>query len=263
MTLTPELYAGLRTVAMQARNIERVVQGIESQIRTFKDAGWPPAAMAWSESRVPELRKVLNKMKRMCASYGDGTPLGEFVRGTPGLGPAVFYVVGLLPRLEEFNSVAGVWKYCGLHVNDGRAPRMKRGEVGGFSPQLRSYVLYRLAEPAIKKAGSPYRSVYLTRKLHTLETHPEMLEKGLCVTCDLARGGEKGRDCSNVGGPHWTKGHRHRDALRVAGKAILRDLWCVAHGRELTASAEVDHALAALVLDGAEIDDETAVEELV
>jgi hypothetical protein len=256
-------YAGLRSLAMQTRNIERVVQGIESQIRSFKEAGWPPVAAAWSEAQVPALRKVLAKMKRACAAYGTDTEIGNFVKDTTGLGPAVFLVIGLLPRLEDFTTVAGLWKYCGLHVDGGRAPRLKRGQVGGFSPLLRSYVLYRLAEPAIKKASSPYRALYLTRKLHTLETHPEMLEKGQCPTCDMARGGEKGRDCSNVGGIHWTKGHRHRDALRVAGKGILRDLWCVAHGRPLTPAAEVDHALAALVTDGAEVDDSPLVEELV
>jgi hypothetical protein len=25
--------------------------------------------------------------------------------------------------------------------------------------------------------------------------------------------------------PEWTKGHSHNDAMRVASKAILRDLW--------------------------------------
>lgn len=43
---------------------------------------------------------------------------------------------------------------------------------------------------------SPYRVAYDQRRAHTVVTHPE-----------------------------WTDGHSHNDALRVASKAILRDLW--------------------------------------
>lgn len=45
-------------------------------------------------------------------------------------------------------------------------------------------------------ACSPYRVVYDSRRAHTAITHPE-----------------------------WTDGHSHNDGLRVASKAILRDLW--------------------------------------
>jgi hypothetical protein len=43
---------------------------------------------------------------------------------------------------------------------------------------------------------SPYRVTYDMRRAHTAVTHPE-----------------------------WTDGHSHNDALRIAAKAILRDLW--------------------------------------
>jgi hypothetical protein len=43
---------------------------------------------------------------------------------------------------------------------------------------------------------SAYRVTYDQRRAHTAVTHPE-----------------------------WTPGHSHNDALRVASKAILRDLW--------------------------------------
>lgn len=51
--------------------------------------------------------------------------------------------------------------------------------------------------PAISAcACSPYRVVYDTRRAHTAVTHPE-----------------------------WTDGHSHNDALRIAAKEILKDLW--------------------------------------
>lgn len=55
------------------------------------------------------------------------------------------------------------------------------------------------ATPSVPVGGcrcSPYRLVYERRRAHTATTHPE-----------------------------WTDGHSHQDALRIASKAILKDLW--------------------------------------
>jgi hypothetical protein len=52
---------------------------------------------------------------------------------------------------------------------------------------------------------SPYRVVYDQRRAHTALTRPE-----------------------------WTDGHSHNDALRVASKAILRDLWRAARDWHVT-----------------------------
>jgi hypothetical protein len=46
------------------------------------------------------------------------------------------------------------------------------------------------------KANGPYGQVYADRRKFTQETHPD-----------------------------WTDGHRRKDALRIAMKAFLRDLW--------------------------------------
>lgn len=56
---------------------------------------------------------------------------------------------------------------------------------------------------------SPYRVVYDARRAHTAVTHPD-----------------------------WTDGHSHNDALRVASKAILRDLWRAARDWHLANGAK-------------------------
>lgn len=58
-------------------------------------------------------------------------------------------------------------------------------------------------------ACSPYRVVYDERRAHTAVTHPE-----------------------------WTDGHSHNDALRVASKEILKDLWRAARDWHLTKGAQ-------------------------
>lgn len=70
-----------------------------------------------------------------------------------------------------------------------------------FATQARSAV------PAC--SCSPYRVVYDDRRAHTAVTHPD-----------------------------WTDGHSHQDALRVASKAVLRDLWRAARDWHLAQNGE-------------------------
>jgi hypothetical protein len=240
-------YATLRTVAAQAENIERVLLALENQARAFKADGWPEPVFAAHQSYSAALRAERRQLMRRLGETMAGTGLAAFIERTHGVGNALLFVVGMLPPLHEFAGPAKVWKYTGLHVDGGRAPRRKAGEMAGYSSRLRSYAIYRVAEPIVK-TGGPYRTVYDERKGRTLVTHPDMLDEGAgCEYCDLAYSRSKasraekkltrerktvGFDCAAVGGVHWTAGHRHADALRVLAKAILRDAWRVANGYE-------------------------------
>jgi len=80
----------------------------------------------------------------------------------------------------------------------GVAARRRKGVRANWSTDAKTRA-YLIAASCIKQARSPYRAVYDTRRAHTSITHPE-----------------------------WSPGHSHNDALRVASKAILRDLWAAA-----------------------------------
>lgn len=85
---------------------------------------------------------------------------------------------------------------CDAHgVGAGVAPKRRRGIQANWNGDARMRA-YLCATSCIKFDRSPYRAVYLARRQHTAATHPE-----------------------------WTLGHSHNDGLRVASKAILRDLW--------------------------------------
>lgn len=77
----------------------------------------------------------------------------------------------------------------------GGAARRRKGQRANWSTEAKTRA-YLIATSCLKQEKSPYRAVYLTRREHTATTHPE-----------------------------WTPGHSHNDALRIASKAILRDLW--------------------------------------
>lgn len=77
----------------------------------------------------------------------------------------------------------------------GVAARRRRGHQSNWSTEAKTRA-YLCAVSCIKQTRSPYRTVYLARREHTAVTHPD-----------------------------WSSGHSHNDAIRIASKAILRDLW--------------------------------------
>ncbi len=77
----------------------------------------------------------------------------------------------------------------------GVAAKRRKGQQANWSTEAKTRA-YLIATSCIKQARSPYRLTYDARRAHTAVTHPE-----------------------------WTPGHSHNDALRIASKAILRDLW--------------------------------------
>jgi hypothetical protein len=203
-------------------------------------------------------------------------PLGPWIKATKGVGEKqgarLLAVIGdpywrpeitredgtVIP--EGPRTVSALWAYCGLHVlpgdqrgfdtltasvagdqagaggdsgqaglddhiaTAGVAARRRKGQQANWSTKAKTRA-YLIAESSMKTIRqpcepndhaedcgcSPYRLVYDRRKSHT-----------------------------SVSRPDWTDGHRHADALRVASKEILKDLWRAGrewhlkHGREAT-----------------------------
>lgn len=94
----------------------------------------------------------------------------------------------------------GHYNFDAQRLDAGVAARRRKGQRSNWSTEAKTRA-YLCATSCIKQDKSPYRAVYLARREHTAITHPE-----------------------------WTPGHSHNDALRIASKAILRDLWREARG---------------------------------
>ena len=193
------------------------------------------AELAGMIAGLQEIEKVAVKgLKRAMKDHA----LGPFVQRTTGLGlKTAARFLGLVgdpymhPLKDRPRTVSELWAFCGLHVlngdhraidtqrtsvasevpagqgrNDthvhaaGRAPRRSKGIKVNWSTKAKTRA-YLMAECCLKAKTSPYRAVYLARRAHTAVTHPD-----------------------------WTKGHSHADGLRIAMKAILRDLWIEAKG---------------------------------
>lgn len=244
-------HIGLRAKATQVKNIEKVIQGLRNQRRSLGE-DLPDLALRGLDESIERLSPIRTSVLSELETIVSGSRLGAWIDDTHGLGKGLILLLGICPPITEFDTVSAVWKYCGLSVTpEGKAPRGQKGERLGFDPVRRAYAIKRVADP-VMKVGGPYREVYDDRRAHTLETHPPMLgadgepahpecahcRKALEKTAEHRKGRDYTRarsapsfDCSNVGGVHWTDGHRHADALRVTAKAVLRDAWRVARGQ--------------------------------
>ena len=178
-----------------------------------------------------EHQAVLN-LQRAMRSH----PLGPWVKAQRGIGEK--QAARLLAKIGDpcvnatagtYRTVSQLWAYCGLHVVAGGDPgpwrtdthvspagvaaRRQKGQKANWSTdaKTRAWLIVQscmkqldascktdtgVAEHVEGCGCSPYRVVIDQRRQHTATTHPE-----------------------------WTPGHSLNDAMRVASKRLLRDLW--------------------------------------
>lgn len=245
-------YEGLRNKAKQRHLLQKMSKGLQLQMSAWERQGIPPLVHPAPEMALRELDLMVNQLNRDICVLVNGTSIGEFMQETRGLSVSVPFLCGLLPPMADlgitiadketgelrphfFPNVAKVWKYLGLHVEDGAAPRRKRGEFSGWSAELKSIAIVYIGEPMIKARG-PYRIVYDERRAGIEERHPQMPVVGCEFCAEAAKKnkalGKKKYECADVGGIHWTKAHIYADARRVMTKAIIADIWAVSNGKQ-------------------------------
>ena len=239
----------LRAKVLQYQQIERMLISLGHQRRSLAE-DFPPIILITIDEALARLNPLRNPIKSEIRKIVKGCHIDDWIRSTHGLKDGLWLLLGSMPPLLEFKGPASIWKYVGLDVRGGSAPRPKDGERLGFAPYRRAYAIKRVADPIIK-VGGPYRATYDARRIRTNLSHPPMLDgdgellNPDCETCrdalELTKEHREEKsytrerkapavDCSGAGGIHWTDGHRHADALRVTAKAVLRDAWRVARG---------------------------------
>ena len=113
--------------------------------------------------------------------------------------------------------VSDLWSYCGHgDVTRRRKTGMTAEEAAATGNPRAKMLVHLLAESCMKCMASPYRRVYDQRRALT----QDRVHAAPCVRC-----GPSGHP-AEVGSP-WSAAHQHADALRIVGKALLKDLWLV------------------------------------
>jgi len=157
------------------------------------------------------LKAMETSIKRDVAKLLRGVPIWEeFFKPVKGVGPCLAgsLIAGIVD-ISRFEYVSSLWKYCGMDVVDGEAPKRARGQKISWNPFLRM-TLYKASDSFIKQnpEKSLYRRLYDEKKAYYQAKFPEPVEKG---------NGKKGKK--------YTKLHIHNMAKRYAGKIFLQHLW--------------------------------------
>lgn len=218
---TVRIAVGNRGAAMERDGIAPIYQGV------------PLGPKAQATVSIPEIaggletleHQVVLTLQRLVRQHF----MRDWVEAQRGLGLLGFAgLVGVTGDLSRFPSVAKLWKYLGLHVQDGHAPRREKGVPwthtdcqgghlasckpacttdhhaacvpGGvgtaYAPKGR-VLCHQLGEAIVKVGGSgPYRAAYDRKKAEY----------------------EAGR-------PDWTQARRHNAAMRYAVKLLIKEMW--------------------------------------
>lgn len=181
------------------------------------------ACLAPLEKRRHDIEAEMRRLTRLLPGY-------EWARAVAGLGEiGVAVIVGEAGDIAKYPNIRHLWRRLGLAPYDGRAMSNWHGNEltadewteCGYSPQRRAQIYACVGDSlgkhqlgSAKKAGTdfsvakgPYGDVYVRRRTHCLETHPD-----------------------------WTRMHAHGDAMRVMTKAVIKDFWrawCAETGRAM------------------------------
>lgn len=154
-------------------------------------------------------------------------PLAPWAKNYLGAGEkSIARLVASIGDPGERPNVAKLWAYCG-HGDPARSRKQKGMTQEELfrqgSPRAKKQTW--LIATSLLKAGN--RGVYDAARANVAER----VHEKLCVRC-----GPSGHP-AQPGSP-WSDGHKHAHALRVTGKAFLKDLWVAS--RSLQASP-ADH----------------------
>jgi hypothetical protein len=160
--------------------------------------------------------------------------MADWIAECPGLGYGGFArIVGVTGDFMRFGNVAKVWKYMGMHVEDGHAPKRQRGVKGDWSPQGR-VVAHQIGDSIVKLGHGRYREVYDAKKAAYL-ARPRLGDSGCPMGQIHKDKNGKVIPCFSDQSGGTTSAHVHNAAMRAAVKELLKDLWVEWHRRAIDA----------------------------
>ncbi len=109
-------------------------------------SGWVSNIMI-KYSVVDDLDEATDLQKKYCMKTRDGKLLIPSIRG-----------------IVAFPTLSKLWKWCGLDVVDGRAPRRRRGEKFGRNPRMRVLCWKTMRSFLYQGEASPYYTIYKAYK---------------------------------------------------------------------------------------------------
>lgn len=121
---------------------------------------------------IEDLLKVEKKHKKILLEVVIGNLLWEkYLQYIKGIGPIVSsYLVSVL-NPAKFMTVSKLWKYTGMHVVDGKAPKRVKGKKIDWNPFART-MCWKIGE-SFRMVGGFYKNIYHQFYEESLRKHPK------------------------------------------------------------------------------------------
>lgn len=174
-----ELHAALGNSARQYEDLQRLRVASGNRVDAMRRDGVPEVfilPVIEAMARIEEGEKALDtQMSRLMRQH----PMGQWITQTKGLSHRHFAALfGATGPLDAFSTVSKLWKYVGMSVDQGSAPRRRKGERAMWSPRGR--VICHLIGEAIVKTGE------VIARCGEYTTHSWSEE--VCQRCGVVRG---------------------------------------------------------------------------
>ena len=169
---------------------------------------------------LEEARTKENKFKKLMQSYIEQEPIyDKWLKNIKGI--STLNTANLLQYFgycEKAKHCSSLWKYAGLHVVNGKAPKLsmygkgKEVETGlDYSPKLRM-LMYRVGDSFVKQRTPKYRDIYDREKAKQWKLGDYDEKKNVMRNKD-------------VEGSPQSKGHADNRARRKMVKRFLADFY--------------------------------------
>lgn len=192
------LHALMGHYARQHGDVQQLRLSVNNRALAMERDGLGPEWTLPMRAQHDALEAIEDGIDRQLERLAKQHPMNDWVTNqAKGLSLRSFCILfGITGPLDRFPNVAKLWKYLGLAVVDGAAPKRTRGQKLDYSPHGRTRC-YIIGESIVKAGGGgKYRDSYDTKKAYYHETRPD-----------------------------WTLAHAHRAAMRYAVKELLKDMW--------------------------------------
>lgn len=164
-------------------------------------------------------------------------PLGPWVKAQKGVGEKtaarLLAIVGdpyVNMQTGEVRTVSQLWSYCS-HGDPSRRPvkGMTQAEMFALGNPVAKKRVWLIATAILKAGGGEEKATARSDS----KVQPPSLASVYYQRKTATEGREHASECKRCGpsgkpaqpGSPWSDAHRHADALRIVGKAFLKDLW--------------------------------------
>ena len=175
------------------KDLEKLRIATENRIRSLKGFDIDTTFLKEELKTIKSLEKKANQEMIKAVEKNNIFPWLVKVDGVADKSAAM--LIALIGDVDRFPTVSSLWAYAGLAVENGEAPRRKKGNQIHYNPHLKMLCLGIIGGNFIRSKAEPQYQNYLNKKSFY----------------------EQNRD--------WKKLRRHRAAIRFVVKEFMKQLW--------------------------------------